>query len=282
MNETTMLNLINYAFEVTTDNAYITFAFQGGEPTLAGPDFFKRFIAEVNKHRVKHQIFYRIQTNSYKINDEFFKIFKENNFLVGVSLDGYKENNDYFRISVDKESCYKHILQTVKRLENIGIEYNIVSVLTKRLAEKPRKFYEFIKKNNFRHVQIIPCLPPLDDSENFGLDAKGYAKFHKTLFDLWYQDLIQGNYYSINTFDNYIHLLRGNPNTICGINGVCTEQLIVESNGNIYPCDFYTLDELLLGNINNMASMANLDYKKFYAYEDHRVKEHCKTCKFFK
>jgi len=280
MNNETMTNLIDTAFSMVYDSATINFAFQGGEPTLIGVEFYRNFINYVESKRIKHRIEYSIQTNSYKLDEEFYKIFKYNNFLVGVSLDGYKENNDIYRLSPKHDSTFNAIKKTINSFNRYHIEYNIVSVLTKNLSRNAKKYYEFIKSNDFRHSQIIACLAPLDKSikESNSINAREFADFHKTLFDLWFDDYIKGEYYSINVFDNYIRFFMGDINTICGISGRCSKQYVVESNGNVYPCDFYTLDNLLLGNVND--SEKEFNHQNFLQFTKARKTTNCDRCKF--
>src|SRR5699024_5362855 len=138
------------------------------------------------------------------------------------------------------------------------------TVVNAQTAKKIQSIYTFFKKNGFRYLQFIPCLDPLGEEpgqRDYSLTPEAYGEFLCRLFDLWYKDLMNGEEVSIRQFDNYIQMLMGYPPESCGMSGVCSFQNVVESDGSVYPCDFYVLDEWKLGNL-NINSFPELEEKR--------------------
>lgn len=230
----------------------ISFAFQGGEPTMAGLEFYHKLIEFQKKYNKGSQISNSIQTNGYKLGEEWAKFFAENDFLVGVSLDGTKDIHNTHRKTVSGDDSFNEIMKTLALFDRYGVKYNILTVVTRAVAAKPEKIYNFFKKNNFKYLQFIPCMDKYGDAcgkEKYSLTSDDYASFMMKLFDMWYNDLVKGDMISIRQFDNYVDMAAGLPPESCGMSGVCTVQCVVEADGSVYPCDFYVLDEYRLGNI---------------------------------
>lgn len=262
----------------------VHFAFQGGEPTLAGLIFFELFIDEVNKNKKNIKVSYSIQSNGYNLNSEWINFFKKNNFLVGISLDSYKENHDYYRKSAKYEDTYIEINKNIKFIQNNNIPLNILTVLTNDLAKNPEKAYDFCKREQFEFIQFIPCLPNLNNEEDrYSLKPEYYYSFYKKLYELWSQDIRNGKYISIGLFDNIASILsRRYPNQ-CGFVGKCQIQYVIESDGSVYPCDFYVLDKYKLGNIqyDNLETLLNHSNSKNFLSEN-TIPNKCYTCRYKK
>lgn len=276
-----LLELISSSNEIKN----VTFAFQGGEPTIAGLDFYIRFINYVKEYKLNYtkNISYAFQTNGFNINEEWCKFFKENNVLVGISLDGYKENHDYFRLTKNGKATYNQIMKNIALLEKYHVEYNILTVLSEQLAKHPTQLYHFYKKFNFKYIQLIPCLPPLNEEDDvFSLKPHTFSSFYKTFFSLWYDDYIHGYHMNITLFENIIPMLVGIPPQQCGMLGKCTLQFVLEGNGDIYPCDFYVLDKYLIGNINHI-TLDELLHNKVsidFVNEKRRTCQECTHCPY--
>lgn len=268
------------------DNSLITFAFQGGEPTLAGLDYFEGFTQQVSNMKKPNQIIhYSIQTNGYLIDQQWCKLFSEHRFLVGLSMDGFKENHDQFRLTRQNQPTFDRVMETTKLLRKNQIDFNILTVLTSELARRPKELYEFYKENDFRYVQLIPCFLGLDQSDDlFTLKPIEFAYFYKEFYTAWHQDYIQGHYISVSMFDNIIPMFRGFPPQQCGLLGFCSPQYVVETNGNVYPCDFYVLDKYVCGNVltNTFDQIRDSKAMTDFLREDKRMSVLCHDCSFRK
>lgn len=284
MQEEVMHALIDKALQVPVDT--IHFSFQGGEPTCAGIVFFENFIAYVNKKNVmKKNIQYSMQTNGTLLDEKWIQLLKENDFLVGVSIDGFVKNHDWFRKDAQGKGTHKKILYTLRLLKNAGIAYNILTVLTKQLSKKPEELYRFYTEFGYPYVQIIPCLPSLkgnEPSDAFALEPKEFALFYQRFFDLWYTDFMHGKYMSVLLFDNLMQMYCGKPPQQCGMMGRCSMQMVLEANGDAYPCDFFVLDEYRCGNIctDAIEDMIQGKAAKKFLHEERKMCSLCKTCRF--
>ena len=236
----------------------ITFAFQGGEPTLAGLDFYRRLMELESRYNTRRlSVHNAIQTNGMVIDREWAQFFAQNHFLVGLSLDGNKEVNDAYRLDGAGKGSYSKILQSAQLLERYGVALNILTVVTSQTVRAIHRIYSFYRRNGFHYLQFIPCLDPLGEERGqreYSLTPQDYGRFLNSLFDLWYPDMVayltgRGPRISIRYFDNLLLMLLGNPPESCGMAGICSRQNVVEADGSVYPCDFYVLDRLCLGNL---------------------------------
>ena len=282
MQETTMHNLIDKALAIGKD-AEINFSFQGGEPTLAGLNYFEKFIEYTNAHKDQQIINYALQTNGYLIDERWCKFFKENNFLIGVSLDGYDSLHNYFRKNINLEDTYKRVFKSIELLKEYQVDFNILTVLTSTLSKHPDKLFKFYKKNDLHFIQFIPCIPGLDEEKNeYSLTPCQFSAFYKRFFDNFKQELYSGNYISVNLFDNLISLFAGEMGHQCGLTGRCTAHLVIEGSGDVYPCDFYSLDEYKCGNINenSLEEIVSSKVINGFTKEERRPCKVCLTCPF--
>ena len=267
------------------DGASVAFAFQGGEPTLAGLDYFEFFVRTVKKlNRKNSPVFYSIQTNGTKIDAAWAEFFRENKFLVGLSLDGDFEANQFRRTPAEENTFYS-ILDTAVLLRKHNVDFNILTVLTGYCAENIERIYIFFRFHKFRYLQFIPCLRPFGSSEQSKLymTAEQYADFLIKLFNLYVKDYVRHEYVSIRQFDNWVRLYLGQPTEQCGIKGHCSHQFVSEANGNIYPCDFYCTDEYLLGNIaeKDFEQMKKSETAVNFIKESLKIPERCRNCRFY-
>ena len=267
-------------------DGYCNFAFQGGEPTLAGLDFFRRQVQLQKQYNVNSVIVTNsIQTNGLAIDEEWAKFLADNHFLVGLSLDGPKEIHDSLRPDAAQNGTFDRIMETVKLFNRYKVDYNILTVISKPVAQNAKQVYSFFRSCNFKYLQFIECLDPFDaQARDYSLTAKDYENFLKVTFDEYYRDFQRGNYISVRTFDNYIMMLMGKRPESCGMSGVCTAYNLVEANGNVYPCDFYVLDKYLLGNLHThtFEDFASSDVAKNFVKESLHVDSACRRCKWYK
>ncbi len=234
----------------------LSIGFQGGEPLLAGIDFFRfvcSFVEENNNRRIPVSFF--IQTNGTHVGPAFAELFDEKNFLVGLSMDGPKEYHDKCRVTRDGKSCFSAVQRAAVELRRAGAEFNTLTVVTSFTASHAQRLYSFFARSGLRWQQYIPCVAPLGDDGadalGLGLSAEQYGEFLCRMFDLWYEDALRGgaSYVYNRDFENWIGILAGRPPEECGMCGVCSVQYLIESDGSVYPCDFYALDAYCLGNL---------------------------------
>lgn len=281
----TLETIVKKAFEY--GEQFIGFAFQGGEPTLAGLDFFKNLVELQTKYNNKNiKVYNSIQTNGMLIDDDWAEFFYKNDFLVGLSLDGPKKIHDMNRIDKNGKGSFNRIQKTIIKFNKYNVKYNILCVVSKLVSRHVEKVYNYYSKNNFNYLQFIPCLDEMNKEPGlniFSIKPKDYGDFLKKLFDLWYKDFMNGKKISIRMFDNIIQILMGYPPESCDMKGFCSANLVIEADGSVYPCDFYVLDEWKLGDVynNKISEMIKSNRALDFVTISKKIPEQCKECDFF-
>lgn len=284
MDEAVSENIIKKAL-LFADGESVSFAFQGGEPLLAGLPFFRRFVSCLKAENKKHSpVYLSIQTNGTLINSEWADFFRESSILIGLSLDGDYKNNR-FRVDENDENVFNEVMNAAEILKKHRVEFNILTVLTGSGVDNIDEIYSFFKSKGFRYLQFIPCLRPFGDSSESELymTDEQYASYLIKAFRRYVNDRLCGQYTSIRYFDNLLCLFSGGQAEQCGLCGYCMHQFVAESNGNIYPCDFYCTDEWLLGSINDsdFDELAHCEKAISFLKESLKTEEKCKKCSYY-
>lgn len=257
MSRETAETLLKRAYSEIEPGGSLSFAFQGGEPTVAGLDFFRLFTdkaKELKPERV--QISFSIQTNGTLLNNDWAAFFKKEGYLVGLSLDGFKDCHDMHRVDVSGKATWNRVIRALTLLKNHGVMVNALCVVTGRCARSPEKAYNELKRLGFDYIQYIACMDPIGEKRGgqpYSLAPEAYGKFLCRLFDLWYRDWENGQYHSVRLFDDYVHILLGDGAGTCATCGNCGAYFVVEGDGSVYPCDFYVLDEWRMGSLLDMS-----------------------------
>ncbi|SDZ65745.1 uncharacterized protein SAMN05421736_12630 [Evansella caseinilytica] len=263
----------------------VSFAFQGGEPTLAGLNYYRLFTEEVNRYNTQQaEVSYSIQTNGYAIDEEWADFFQQHHFLVGVSIDGPAAIHDHLRKTTHHKPTHQKIIENLKLLEAYQVPVNILCVLSSYVAKNIQEVYEFFQQHGFRYLQFIPCLHPLGEKERddpHALNVDEYKQTLDTLFTYYKQNFYGGNYISDRLFDNYVRMGQGFAPESCALAGACTTYFVIEANGDVYPCDFYALDELKLGNIldSGYVEMFTGPIAAEFRRESGPLSQKCQSCK---
>lgn len=262
----------------------VNFVFQGGEPTLAGLSFFENFVGLTKEIMPDIKISYALQTNGILLDESWCEFLKNNNFLVGISLDILSDFHDEARIDTLGNGTYKAVLKTISLMKKYGVEYNVLCTLTNNVARHPEKVWKKICELDVSYTQFTPCLNELETSQTsrYALVPERFASFYTTLFYKWLEDFKKGKYRSIKFFDDCVNLIMYKRPTSCGMNGICTPQLVVESDGSVYPCDFYCLDEYKLGNITRESPLELLSSPILESFlkQSNKISPLCKNCKY--
>lgn len=261
--------------------------FQGGEPLLIGLNFYKKLIEYINEFSNGTTFSLSLQTNGTLITDEWAKFFKENNFLIGISLDGNKDIHNLNRITYKNEETFNKVMKGINLLQKYNVNFNVLTVVTSALCKKIESSYKFFKKNNLKYLQFIPCLEPLENVNlslsEFSITKEEYKHFLIKLFDLWYKDAIDNNYISIRMFDNILGLFFNQDYEACDMKGICSCQHIIESDGSVYPCDFYTYESYKIGNIltDSFDNMHTHNTTIKFLNDSTNISSKCHTCKYY-
>lgn len=274
----------NYTMSVEVLQSYITkyislqptslvqFVWQGGEPTLAGLDFFKRAIKLQRHFAGRKQIKNSIQTNGTLLNDEWCEFFKENDFLVGISLDGPREIHDRYRTDHSGGGSFDHVLRGLRLLQKYGVEYNVMATVGKETAYRPLDIYHFFKEEGVEFIQFTPViervagwhelqqglklagLSTVDNEDchqvtEWSVEPEAYGDFLIAIFDEWVRNDVGTT--NVMNFEWALNSWLGISSPNCQHAQKCGTAILLEHNGDVYACDHCVYPECKLGNIVN-------------------------------
>lgn len=254
----------------------VNIAWQGGEPTLMGLDFFKLSIVYAEKwKRPEQEIQYTMQTNGTKLNDEWGAFFKENNFLIGISVDGPQALHDAYRVNKGGSGTFKQVMSGLDVLKKHHVDFNILCTIHAANQDYPLTVYRFFRDElGAEFIQFIPIIERATETTlplaNEGwskrpggerplytlsgtlvtersVNALKFGQFLTTIFDEWVRHDV-GRVF-VQHFDSALANWVGTPGAVCIFNETCGQALAIEHNGDLYSCDHYVEPDYKLGNI---------------------------------
>jgi uncharacterized protein len=285
----------------------VSLNWQGGEPTLMGLDFFKRSIEYVEKYKKPGQrVEFTIQTNGTKINKDWAKYFKDNNFLVGLSIDGPKEYHDAYRVNKGGQGSFDQVMSGWRTLMEYQVDVNILTTVHAANADHPLEVYHFFRDDlKAQYMQFIPIVerasvetlsyanqgwggrtgtdrPLYTQNGNLvterSVKPEQYGRFLLKIFDEWVgRDVGQ---VFVQSFDAALANWLGQP-SLCIFQRTCGESLALEHNGDLYSCDHFVEPAFLLGNIqhNHMIDLVSSDkQRKFGQDKFDTLPKYCRDC----
>jgi uncharacterized protein len=254
--------LENYIRQLITAHRspQVTVAWQGGEPTLMGIDFYRRAIELQEKYRKPGMNFENtMQTNGTLLDDEWCQFFKENNFLIGISIDGPRELHNIYRVDKKGEGSFDRVMRGLRLLQKHGVEYNVLTTVNRINADHPLEVYRFLRDEaGADWIQFIPVVERINE-EGYTLYQKGntvsdrsvqpeqFGSFLSRIFDEWVRNDV-GKLF-VQTFEASVRRWLGLPSGMCVFEETCGAGLVLEHNGDLYSCDHFVEPEYLLGNI---------------------------------
>ncbi len=248
MTEETLERLVDtYLFYSYPNSA---FAFQGGEPTLAGPAFFEKLVALQQQFgRDGQSVCNSMQTNGVLLDDRWCELFKGYNWLIGVSIDGPEPVHDLYRVDKGGAGTWRKVMRGVEHLKKHGVEFNVLCVVSQANVGKAAEIYKFFRGQGIDYLQYIPLseFDGLGQPLPFTITAQQYGRFLCDTFDLWWPERRKVR---IRYFDNIAEALAGQKPGACTLHETCDSYVVVEYNGDVYPCDFFVETAWKLGNIN--------------------------------
>lgn len=233
-----------------TEQSPYCFAWQGGEPLLMGLDFFKRVTALQRQHgRPGAVVVNSLQTNGTLIDDNWARHFAEYQFLLGVSLDGPEAIHDHYRNQGEGLGSHRDVMKGIDALKRARVEFNILTVVSQANVKRAEEVYRYLVEQGFMHHQYIECVEFGAGGERlpFSVSAEQWGGFLCELFDLWYP--ADTHRVSVRLFDSILMRMVDGVANVCSLGTDCRKYLVVEHNGDIYPCDFFVEPALKLGNI---------------------------------
>ena len=264
----------------------VSFVWHGGEPTIAGLDFYKKVVELERKYLPSGwQVWNNLQTNGFMMNDLWCEFLKENHFDVGVSFDGSARVHDAHRHDLKGGGTQARIARSIQRLRAHGIEPDILCTVNAKSCEDPLEVYRAIKETGAGWCQFIPIVVRAEDGSftKESVTPDGYGQFLITIFDEWVrQDLGK---IDVQVFAETARIMAGGEASLCWMAETCGRALIAEEDGAIYSCDHFVDDAHRLGMLQNadLGKMANSDFQiAFGNAKKENLTQECKVCPFLK
>ncbi len=278
----------------------ITFVWQGGEPTLLGLDYFRNALKYQEKYKGDKRIENVFQTNGTLLSDDFCKFFADNNFLIGVSIDGPEHIHDEYRLNNQNKGSFKKVMAGIELLHKHKAEFNTLSVVNKKNAYHAGEVYHFLKDIGSGYLQFIPIVEriaadPAPDkinlvSPSYQKDAKvaewsveplQYGIFLNSIFDEWVRNDV-GRYF-VQMFDVTLANWAGERPGLCVFSETCGDATALEHNGDIFSCDHFVYDEYKLGNIREkhiLDMVRSEEQQKFGRDKRDKLPRYCFECEY--
>ena len=279
------------------------FAWQGGEPTLLGVDYFKQVVALQEKYAAGKKVTNTLQTNGTLLTDDWCRFLKEHDFLVGLSIDGPREFHDRYRIKKDEQSTFDAVIAGLERLRKHQVSYNTLTVVNDHNSRQPSEVYRFLKRIGDGHMQFIPAverfpneshsgqmqnlaMPPYNGQVDgntrltpWSVTPQGLANFYVSIFDEWVRNDV-GRVF-VQFFEVALGNWLGAGSGLCQFSPKCGMAGALENNGDLYSCDHYVYPEHKLGNILETSLvdlMSSEQQQQFGSAKLESLPECCKTC----
>ena len=279
----------------------ITFAWQGGEPTLLGLAYFRQIVALEKKHAEGRPVNNTLQTNGTLLDAEWCQFFREHNFLIGLSIDGPRELHDTYRLDKGQKPTFDRVMHGIELLKKHQVEFNTLTVVSASNARHPVKVYDFLRDAGSGYIQFIPLVerlpvagdatPGLDFAEppasgqpsspvtQWSVPSELYGDFLIAIFDQWIRRDV-GKVY-VQMFDVSLGIWSGNGPGLCLFLEDCGEALAVEHNGDLYSCDHFVYPKYQLGNIMNesLGAMVNSGQQRQFGHaKSQTLPKFCREC----
>lgn len=286
----------------------VIFAWQGGEPTLMGLDFFERAIRYQQKYtRPGMTIHNALQTNGTLLNEAWCQFFKKHNFLIGISMDGPQELHDAYRVNKGGAGSFKQVMRGWRLLSELGVEYNILCTVHAANQDHPLEVYRFLRDElKTLFIQFIPIverataqtlpLANLGWSERAGgerplytqsgsqvtqrsVNARKYGEFLISVFDEWVRHDVGQVFVQI--FDVALGAWLGQPGSLCVFAPKCGQALALEHNGDLFSCDHFVEPDYFLGNISSAHLLELVSSAKQRQFGDAKLTalpRYCRQC----
>ena len=258
------------------------FAFQGGEPTLAGLAFFEKLVEFQKRYgRNGQTVSNSIQTNGLLMDDAWCALFREYRWLVGVSMDGPEEMHDRYRVNRQGRGTWRGVMNAIECLNKNRVEFNVLCVLSHDNVAKPAELYRFFRSLGVEYIQYIP-LSEFDAQGQpmpFTITPEEYGQFLCETFDLWWPDRRRVH---IRYFENIAESLAGQRPGTCTMHETCDSYAVVEYNGDVYPCDFFVEQGWKLGNVNLDSWTEIARRQRRYQFAGNKAIPHpaCQICEY--
>lgn len=272
----------------------VFFNWHGGEPLLAGLDFYRKAMAFQKKYADGKHIHNTLQTNATLITSEWAEFFRANNFLIGVSLDGPQNVHDRYRGGKGGASVFDRVIKGIMELYRAGVQYNVMATVNRQSEGRGLEIYQVLKSAGTRFIQFMPVLEHTKDGlivdpqvqgariAPWSVSPEGYGRFLCDIFDYWVRNDV-GKVF-VNQFDAVLACWCGAQPGICALAQTCGGNSIIEHNGDLYPCDHFVYEGYKIGNVleTDLRTLMNsIKQVRFGLDKRNALPDDCIKCKWF-
>ncbi len=275
----------------------VSMAWQGGEPTLLGLDFFRRVVELQKKHAHGRPVSNAIQTNGTRLDNDWCRFFRENNFLVGLSIDGPRKLHDTYRVDKGGKPTFDLVMAALKLLKRHRVEFNTLTVVSASNVKRPLEVYDFLKEQGSGFLQFIPLVerettpgaqdfaPPPEPGEppatvtRWSAPPAAYGEFLCAIFDQWVRQDVGRVFVQI--FDVALGIWSGHGASLCVFREDCGRALALEHNGDVFSCDHFVYPKFRLGNLLNTSLGDMVESPEQYAFgraKSLTLPAYCRSC----
>lgn len=267
----------------------VTFTWQGGEPTLMGLAFFRRAIELQQKYRRPGMLIQNsIQTNGTLLNDEWAAFFKENDFLVGLSLDGPRQLHDAYRHDKGGHGTFEKVMKSIALLKDYGVEFNILTTLNAVNVQHPLEVYRFLRDEvGTDFIQFIPIVERQNETgfqegsqvTERSITGEQYGRFMIAVFDEWILKDVSRIF--VQLFDTALNSWLGLHAGLCVFEETCGKGLAMEHNGDVYSCDHFVEPKHKLGNLRKLPMLQMVgseQQRQFGLAKRETLPRYCREC----
>jgi uncharacterized protein len=261
----------------------VGYAWQGGEPTLMGVDFFRKAVELQKEYGSSgQQVSNTLQTNGVLLDDDWCKFFYENKFLLGISIDGPKEFHDQYRVDHSGSGTFDKVIRGIRKCQEHKVEFSALVLLNNKNVERPDELFDFLIENDLTYLQFIPCVetaPATGEAAEFSITPRQYGDFLCRLFDLWYE--YGPEKLNIREFDSLVTYFVLGKHTICTYSKQCAGFVVIEHTGEAFCCEFFVEPEWRLGNIleTPLDKLAASSIKRAFARDKEKLCNKCLVCR---
>jgi len=264
----------------------LIFSWQGGEPTLLSMDFYKMALDLQKKYNPGNMtISNSLQTNGTLITDEMAQFFKDNNFLIGISVDGPEKLHNKYRMDRAGKGSFARVMAGMEKLKKHNVDFNTLTVVQNDNSRHPEEVYEFLRDAGSGFIQFIPIVEPETKAGKPSVSEKTvpslqWGEFLTKVFQNWLQNDI-GNIF-VQHFDLTLAQYMGEPASLCVHSKYCGKAMAMEHNGNIYSCDHFVTPENFLGHVTSpMTETAGSEKQRTFGKNKFdALPQECLECQF--
>lgn len=261
----------------------VMFTWHGGEPLLRDIQFYKKAIALQNQYKRGHIVYNTLQTNGTLLTDEWCHFFKENNFLIGISVDGTQRMHNKYRLTRSGAPTFDKVMRGVELLQKYGVEYNIMGVVNSYNVDYPLEFYHFFKSIDAHYIQFSPIVEKAADGKiaEWSVPSDKWGSFLIRIFDEWVRNDV-GQFF-VQYFDAALANWMGVAPGTCIFAENCGHAGVMEFNGDVYSCDHFVHPQYKLGNIHYQTlteMMYSSQQQQFGVDKSLSLSTKCKQCKY--